>query len=89
LLAPYTHYATGASSSCRRLRSPTLPPSSSSSDDEAEEGHVISPEDFVKDEAEEARALAEVLAEMAEVAAAEQTVEEADHRAMLRAIEAF
>jgi hypothetical protein len=87
--APYTHYTTGSSSSCRRPRSSTPSPSSSSDDDKAEEGRVIGPEDFIKDEAEEARALVEVLAEMAEAATAEQTAEEADRRAMLCAIEAF
>jgi hypothetical protein len=54
------------------------------SDDEAEEERVIGPEDFVKDEAEEACALAQ----MVEAAAAEHTTEEADRRAALRAVEA-
>jgi hypothetical protein len=59
-LALYAHYAAGALSSRRRRHSPTPPPSSC--DDEAEEGHIIGPEDFVKDEAEEARMLANTLA---------------------------
>jgi hypothetical protein len=50
------------------------------SNDEAEEGHVIGPEDFVKDEAEEACGLAEALAQTAKVAAAEQTAEEVGNR---------
>jgi hypothetical protein len=55
--APYAaKYVAGESSSRRRHRSLTPPPSSS--DDEAEEGRVIGPEDFVKDEAEEAHTLA-------------------------------
>jgi hypothetical protein len=39
-----------------------------SSSDEAEEGRVIGPEDFVKDEAEAAHALADALAQTAEEA---------------------
>jgi hypothetical protein len=56
------------------------PPHPSFSDDEAEQERVIGPEDFVKDETEEARALAQT----AEGAAVEQTMEEADRRAMPR-----
>jgi hypothetical protein len=64
------------------------------SDDEAEEERVIGPEDFVKDKAEEARALAQTaeearaLAQTAEAAAAKHTPEEADRRTALRAVEA-
>jgi hypothetical protein len=60
-LAPYVAYATGASSLHCCPRCPTPPPSSSSSDDEADFGRVIGPEDFVKDPAEEERAMAEAL----------------------------
>jgi hypothetical protein len=68
---------------------PLSDPASSSSDDEAEEGRLIGLEDFIKDEAEEARALSDALAQTVEAAVREQTAEEADRRAMLRAIEAF
>jgi hypothetical protein len=62
------------------------PASISSSDDEAEEGRVIFPEDYVKGEAEEARVLADALAASAEAAAAEKKAEEAEHRAALQAV---
>jgi hypothetical protein len=72
--APYAmKYVAGESSSRRRRRSLTPSPYSS---DKAEEGCVIGPEDFVKDKAEEAHALA-------------QTAEEADRHAVLRVVEAF
>jgi hypothetical protein len=48
--------------------------SPSSSSNEAKEGRVIGPEDFVTDEAEEACALAQTT----EASAAEQATEEAD-----------
>jgi hypothetical protein len=88
-LASYVHYAMGASSSRRRPRSPTPPSSCNDDDDEAEEGHVIGPEDFIKDPVEEACTLAEALAQTAEAATTRRTEEEADHRAALRAVEAF
>jgi hypothetical protein len=47
------------------------------------------PKDYVKDEAEEARALANALAETAEAGAAKKIAEEADHRAALQAVAAF
>jgi hypothetical protein len=87
-LAPYTAYATGASSSRGRPRSPTPPPSSSSSD-EVDSRRVIDLEDFVNEPAEEECALMEALAKTAAEAAAQQKAEEAERLAALRAVEAF
>jgi hypothetical protein len=72
----------------RYPRSPNPPPSSSSSD-EADSGRVIGLEDFVKDPAEEERALAEALAQMTEEVAMQQTAEKANRCAALCAVEAF
>jgi hypothetical protein len=91
-LAPYVNYDKGMSSSSRR-RHRTLTPlpssSSSSSYDEAEEGRVISPEDYVKDEAEEAHMLVDALAASAKATAAEKMAEKVDRRAALQAVAAF
>jgi hypothetical protein len=84
-LTPYAAYATGASSSQRRPCSPTPPPSSSTSSDDADSGRVIGPKDFVKEPAEEERALAKTAAEVA----AQQTAEKAERLAALRTVEAF
>jgi hypothetical protein len=64
-------------------------PSSASDDDDADSWRVIGPEDFVKEPAEEERALAEALAKMAAETAAQQTAEEAKCLAALHAVEAF
>jgi hypothetical protein len=58
-------------------------------DDDADSWRVIGPKDFVKEPAEEERALAEALAKMAVEAAAQQTAEEAKGLAALHAVEAF
>jgi hypothetical protein len=81
-LAPYVAYATGVASFLRRGPwSLTPPPASAVDEDNADSGRVIGPEDFVKEPAEEEHALAEALAKT--------TVEEAERRAALRAVEAF
>jgi hypothetical protein len=82
--------ATGASFSRHRPRS-LMPPlsSSSSSSDEAKSRSVIGPDDFVKDPAEEERALAEALAQTATEPAAQQTAKVAERLAALRVIEAL
>jgi hypothetical protein len=68
-----------------------MPPlsSSSSSDDDVDSGSVIGPDDFVKDSAEEERALAEALAQTATEPAAQQTAKVAERLAALRVIEAL
>jgi hypothetical protein len=89
-LAPYVNYDKGMSSSSPRCHRTLTPlPSSSSSYDEAEEGRVISPEDYVKDEAEEAHMLVDALAASAKATATEKMAEKVDHRAALQAVAAF
>jgi hypothetical protein len=84
------NYDKGTSSSSRRRHRTLTPlPSSSSSYDEAEEGRVISPEDYVKDEAEEAHMLVDALAASAKATAAEKMAEKVDRRAALQAVAAF
>jgi hypothetical protein len=83
------NYDKGTLSSSHRRHRTLTPLPSSSSYDEAEEGRVISPEDYVKDEAEEAHTLVDALAASAKATAAEKMAEKVDRRAALQAVAAF